>query len=123
MNILHTAAKEAVDAGQIGQVVLADEEGLIVENIGRRFPPEALVAAFLGAGGAIERIRELLRVGPIKELVVRLNKENLTLAGRFFEADDEYYLLIMVVPPVSSYRVLSTRIIRSFSGRVEGADV
>ena len=123
MKILHIAAKEAVDAGQILQVVLADEEGLIVENIGQSFPPEALIAAFLGTGSAIERIRELLRVGPIGELVVRLKKENLTLAGRFFHADDEYYLLIMVVPPSSSYRVLGTRIIRSFSGRVEGADV
>ncbi len=119
MRVFDVIATDAVDTGQILQVVLADEEGLIVENIGRRFPPDVLAAAFLGTGSAIDRIRELLRVGPIEELVVRLNADNLTLAGRFFVADDEYYLLIMVVPPASSYRVLSTQIIRSFSGRIE----
>ena len=123
MKNIHVAAKEAVEAGQLLQVVLADEEGLIVENIGKQFPPEALIASFLGTGSAIDRIRELLGVGPIEELVVRLSTENLRLSGRFFLADDEYYLLIMVVPPGSGYRVLSTRLIQSFSDRVEGVEV
>ncbi|GEM_PF-1116477 len=120
MKILGILAEEAINKGHLVQVVLADGEGLVLENLGGRFPEEALIASLMGTGSRSDRIRQLLHVGPISEIAIRLKRENLILAGRFFDAADENYLLIMVIPPGNTYRVLSTRIIRTVIESLKG---
>lgn len=114
MKWLGRAASEAVFSGTALQVVLADAEGLVLEAMGEGFQSDALVATFLGSGGAIDRVRRLLHVGAVSEMTMRLEKENITLAARFFHDEEDNYILIMVVPPASSAKILGTRIIDGF---------
>jgi hypothetical protein len=114
MRLLGRETSEAVFSGTALQVVLADEEGLVLDAMGAEFQPDALVAAFLGSGSAIDRVRRLLHVGVVSEITMRLQEENVTLAARFFHHEDCKYTLIIVVPPASSPKILATRIIRSF---------
>jgi hypothetical protein len=120
MKILGVLAEQAVNKGHLIQVVLADGEGLVLENLGTRFSEEDLIACFIGTSSRHERIRQLLNVGPISEFAIRLERESLILSGRFFRADDENYLLIMVIPSGAKYGRLCSRIIKSVIEALEG---
>lgn len=115
MTILGKWAKEAVESGTALQVVLSDEEGLVLDQIGDMFGAETLTAALLGTEGAVSRIQKLLKVGSMSELTMRLKVEKISLCGRFFENEEGKYLLAVVVPAGSGASMLAHRIIDEFN--------
>lgn len=119
MPYLGKEASGAVFSGTALQVVLADDEGLVLEALGTAYPPELLAASFLGSGGAIDRVRRLLHVGVVSEMTLRLEQENVVLAARFFHYEDDRFILLVVVPPASSAKILGTRIISEFLENLE----
>lgn len=115
MNILGKWAQDAFQSGTALQLVLSDDEGLVLDNLGDTFVPEILIGALLGTGGAVNRVRELLHVGPMSELTMRLKIEKISICGRFFETLEGNFLLAVVVPAGSGAGMLAHRIIDEFS--------
>jgi hypothetical protein len=115
MTILGKSAREACKSETALQVVLSDDEGLLLDQVGNMFPPEVLIAAVLGTEGAVDRIRKLLNVGPMSEITMRLKNEKISLCGRFFENEEGNYLLAVVVPAGSGAGMLAHRIIDEFN--------
>jgi hypothetical protein len=115
MTMLGTWARDAFESGTALQVVLSDDEGLVLDQMGDTFVPEILVAALLGTEGAVNRIRELLKVGPMSEITMRLKIEKISIYGRFFENVEGNYLISVVVPAGSGASMLAHRIIDEFN--------
>jgi predicted regulator of Ras-like GTPase activity (Roadblock/LC7/MglB family) len=121
MKVLDEVVQDAISSGIAKQLVVADRDGLIVEEKGDEFDSEELVASMLRALGAVGQIETTLRTLPVSELVVHLDSDDLMISTRFVLVDEEPFLLIVVVPKGSNYRVLSGHIIRNLRNKSKGA--
>jgi hypothetical protein len=81
MRILHEKLAQAVEKGLAVQVVLADEEGLVLENIGDAFPPEALAGDVLAAAPALESLEERLNIGPLCRSTICFEGKDLIISA------------------------------------------
>lgn len=103
-----------IKRGVAVQMVLADQEGLVLHNVGDVFDGELLVASFMSIQRTFDVLSDALDSGPISEMVVGLDEKTMTISCHRFPTDLGIYIIISVVPFRSNYRLFTERIIKEF---------
>ncbi|MFQ6082921.1 MAG: roadblock/LC7 domain-containing protein [Candidatus Aminicenantia bacterium] len=104
--------KELIENGKLIQVVLVDTEGMVIKARGDLYDPEVLSAIFSPFQGLVRNIQENLKVDGVEELSLRTEGRRFRLILRYFTADGTEFFLIAICPISSSYRQITTEIIR-----------
>ncbi|MFC1833113.1 hypothetical protein ACFL2Q_00075 [Thermodesulfobacteriota bacterium] len=112
MKLFRSFAQEALEDGLVLQIVVADEEGMIVENGGEMFPPDSLVATFFKLQGASEYLEQVLNLEQASEMAIRYNVSKVTLVFIPFTSNElGSYLISAVIPFGAGYRVFVRRLL------------
>jgi len=112
MRFLDVEVERAVEEGRVKQVLVADGEGFVLENVGNQFDPESLAAAFSPSHGLAQRLQETLGCGLVGELAVRLEPERLRIVVRYLLHDNERFMIVVVLSTERGWRLLTNHIIR-----------
>lgn len=110
MRIFDEKLVEAVDKGFAKQVVLADQEGLIMESEGDAYPPEVLLGELIAAEQALFRMKDRLELNPISRFSICLEGEDVTVCGRRVFKGDDSFLIAVAVPSGSSYSLIVAKV-------------
>jgi hypothetical protein len=112
MKILDDIVADGIRCGTVTQMILADDEGFVIENHGTTFDPEVLVVALSESRKALRKLQNTIESGTISELSVRLDEEKLIASCRWFSTSEGGFAVIVVVPDGCGYRVLATRAVQ-----------
>jgi hypothetical protein len=110
MRIFDDKLVEAVDKGFAKQVILADQEGLIMENEGEAYPPEELLGELIAAEQALFRMKDRLALDPISRFSICLEGEEVTICGRRIFKGDNSFLIAVAVPSGSSHSLIAAKV-------------
>ncbi len=113
MRIFDKKVVEAVDSGLVTQVLLADEQGYLMDSVGDKFDPDTLLWSFLCAEQAIVGMAGRLEYSPLSEFSVRLEGTDVTLACRRVFSDFGGFVVIVAVPSGYSHRLVTSHVVHS----------
>jgi hypothetical protein len=119
MTIFDAKIEEAIDKGLAKQVVLADGDGFILDNIGYVYDPDELVAIFMSTQKQMEDGVLRFDFGQISEFSFLLVGTDMTIACRrvFWPAGG--CLVAVVVPVGASHNLIISNVIRAYGRYME----
>jgi hypothetical protein len=93
-------------------LVLADDEGMVLDAVGELYPPEQLAAAFAPLHRLLEDVRRRMNVGGLEEISVRTLEPRLRVIVQSFTVQEERYLIVALYPITTFYRQVTSDIVR-----------
>ncbi len=108
---LESLLREINEKGGFSASVLATADGLPVAVVPPVYDSEIISAMVALVRGAIERAQTQLNFARVDE-VSAVDDDKIRLVCRYFEVEDEPFILAVVVPPERSYRQLTNQAIR-----------
>ncbi len=108
---LEALLREINVKGGYSASVLATADGLSVAVVPPVYDSEIISAMVALVRGAIERAQTQLNFARVDE-VSAVDDDRIRLVCRYFEIEDEPFILAVIVPPEKSYRQLTNQAIR-----------
>jgi hypothetical protein len=119
MIVFDAKVQYALDKGLAKQVVLADEQGFVLDNAGYIFDPDELIALSMSTQRQIHETAGRLAFGDVSEFSLSLIGTDLTILCRRVFWTEGGCLIIVVCPVGSSPSLLISQVIRDFKNYVE----
>jgi len=119
MIILDGKVQEALGNGLAMQVVLADQDGFVLDNGGYVFDPDELVTLFMSTQRQMEDGVVRFDFGQISEFAFTLIGTEMTVACRRIFWPDGGCVVIVVAPVGSAYNLIISDVVRSYAMYVE----
>ncbi|MCA1960106.1 MAG: hypothetical protein LDL33_04860 [Desulfomonile sp.] len=119
MIILDGKVQEALGNGLAMQIVLADQDGFVLDNGGYVFDPDELVTLFMSTQRQMEEGVVRFDFGQISEFAFTLIGTEMTVACRRIFWPDGGCVVIVVAPVGSAYNLIISDVIRSYAKYVE----
>jgi|GEM_PF-1097142 len=119
MIILDGKVQEALGNGLAMQVVLADQDGFVLDNGGYVFDPDELVTLFMSTQRQMEDGVVRFDFGQISEFAFTLIGTEMTVACRRIFWPDGGCVVIVVAPVGSAYNLIISDVVRSYAKYVE----
>jgi len=119
MIILDGEVQEALGNGLAMQVVLADQDGFVLDNGGYVFDPDELVTLFMSTQRQMEDGVVRFDFGQISEFAFTLIGTEMTVACRRIFWPDGGCVVIVVAPVGSAYNLIISDVVRSYAKYVE----
>jgi hypothetical protein len=119
MIVFDPKVQYALDRGMARQVVLADDEGFVLDNAGYVFDPDELIALSLSTQRQVQETAGRLAFGDVSEFSLSLVGTDLViLCRRVFWAEGGC-LIVVVAPVGSSPGLLISQVVRDFKNYLE----
>jgi len=119
MIILDGKVQEALGNGLAMQVVLADQDGFVLDNGGYVFDPDELVTLFMSTQRQMEDGVVRFDFGQISEFSFMLVGTEMTVACRRIFWPDGGCVVIVVAPVGAAYNLIISDVVRSYAKYVE----
>jgi hypothetical protein len=115
MKVLDKKVSEAIDKGLATQVVLADSEGFLLDNLGYVFDPDELVALFLSNQWQLQDGAIRFDFGRVNEFSFTMVGPEQTVACRRVFDVGAGCLVIVVSPNGAPFNLIVSNAIRAYS--------
>lgn len=119
MIILDGKVQEALGNGLAMQVVLADQDGFVLDNGGYVYDPDELVTLFMSTQRQMEDGVVRFDFGQISEFAFTLIGTEMTIACKRIFWPDGGCVVIVVAPVGSAYNLIMSDVVRSYAKYVE----
>ena len=96
MKILGDKIQEALEDGLVKQVVVADSEGYVLDNVGSVYDPDELVSVFMSTERHTEDGVARLDFGEVTEFGFRLLGTDMTIACRRVYLAAIFYINVQI---------------------------
>lgn len=119
MRIFDLKVQEALRDGLARQVVLADDDGFVLDNGGYVFDPDELVAVFMATQRQIQGSAFKFDFGPMNEFSFAIAGPAMTIACRRVFSENGGCMVIVVVPMGGAHNLIIADVIRAHAKYME----